>query len=470
MNSIEHMVIYLNKLYNPLNNTDKNNLQIINDNKSIYNISSLNNFNDDIKSKLDLLQSIGTDYYDKNDEKKINVNINNILKEGKKTLLNIYNYTKGDLNTKKKLLNKYNKVDFFAKLKNFDISIDKNDPENYRFMCNHSDEIKIIDKLFVYTLRDKFPNLINKYIFKAGDKFNDSCRELADKNTKSIDETVLLDLTKAFDSIDWDIFEKLLIRALNRKKNNSNNISSDEITLLVAEYLLIIRNRIFNYRKKIINVSIGISQGLPSSTFIFTIIFQEIIDEWLEDNIFKIDIDFLLNIFVDDIYIKVKNLVLKNDIIKSLILILEKYKLKINTKKSKADPKLELTYLERLTDKDFYLGIPFTRDINSYQNIILENYKNGKHRNRDLNINCKNKSKNDNYESIILTINSWDDIYDYLVNKENVNSKTNKKILLHLYGYLQYKLIPLIKDYEEIRGKCNKQLILNFIKEKFLVF
>jgi hypothetical protein len=450
MNSNEIIVSYLNNLYNidNFNNNNKSiitirNLLTINSNKTIYDISSQDNFYNDIKSKIKLLKPIGVNCYNKNDvEDKLKVNIYNVLKK-KRQLSNIYNYIKADLNDKKKLLQKYNKVKFFSKIK--DKSEDKNDPTNYRFMCDHKDEVKIIDKLFVYTIRTKFPNIIDTDIFKAGDQYNISCIELATNNTKDIKYVVLLDLAKAFDSISWEFLEELLLQSLIR--NNTLNIELDEIVLLVDEYLLILKNRDFYYRKNKINVYCGISQGFPSSSFIFTLFFQEIVYIWLKNNIliFKINVDFILSIYVDDVYIKILNLVLANEIVESLTLILEKYGLIINKKKSKADPILQIDYLEELTDKDIYLGIPFTRDIFNYKTITLKEYKK-KH-------DCKK-----------LNINTWEDIYTYIIDKD-----TNKKILNHLFGYLTYKLKPLISYHNGSNCKCTKNLIISFIQHNFII-
>jgi hypothetical protein len=448
MNSNEVVVRYLNNLYDVTDSNNKpiniiKNLLTINSNKTIYDTSSHDNFHNDIKSKIKLLKSIGANCYSKNDvPDKVKVDIDNVLKK-KKQLFNIYNYIKADLNGKKKLLPKYNKVNFFSKIK--DNSKDKNDPTNYRFMCDHRDEVKIIDKLFVHTIRTKFPNIINNDICKTGDKYNISCIELATNNTNDINHVVLLDLCRAFDSVSWDFLEKLLLQSLIR--NNTLNIELDEIVLLVDEYLLILKNRNFYYKKKKIDVHCGLSQGLPSSDFIFTLFFQEIIYIWLKDNIliFKINVDFILNVYVDDIYIKILNLILANNIIESLTVTLEKYELNINKQKSKADPILQIDSLEELTDKDIYLGIPFTRNIFNYKNIILEEYKK-KHECRELNIK------------------TWNEMYAYIINKD-----TKKNILNHLFGYLTYKLKPLISYYHGTDCKCTKELIIDFIQQKFII-
>ena len=122
-----------------------------------------------------------------------------------------------------------------------------------------------------------------------------------------------------------------------------------------------------------------------------------------------------------------------SEIINSLINFIEQYQLLINKKKSKADPKLYLPeFPNKLSCNDFYLGIPFTRDIKLYGEIILKEFQ-SRHINN-------------------LT---WEDIYNKIITDDN-----NRKSIL---GYLNYKLKPIIKC-----DQINKQIILDFIKDNFI--
>jgi len=78
---------------------------------------------------------------------------------------------------------------------------------------------------------------------------------------------------------------------------------------------LIIKN--INYQK-------GLPVGLPSSNLVFSLIIDEIIFRWKNQNehLFEIGKDFKLNIYVDDIYIKLFNLIIKDSVIITLIDIL----------------------------------------------------------------------------------------------------------------------------------------------------
>ena len=98
------------------------------------------------------------------------------------------------------------------------------------------------------------------------------------------------------------------------------------------------------------------------------------------------------------------------------MIILTKYKLYVNKQKSKADPKLNISYLGELTINDLYLGIPFTRNILVYMPIILNNF---------------NKKHNRKY--------NWIDIYNILL------LKTHKDYKL-LNGFLRHFRLLLMLD------------------------
>ena len=400
--------------------------------QNIYDISSLENFIKDVKSRKICLNSIGRNAYNPTDpESKLYIDVS---KTTNKTLENVFNYINANYTEKKKYIQEFNNVSFFEKKK--DTSLDNN-INNFRFMCQHTDFIKLIDKLFVLKVKTLCgDNLININIFKSENlKFKNlefqNCLKIATKNTETLDYGISIDIHKAFDSVDWYLLKILLLKSLSKKVNYDVALS------LVEEYFLILTNRNFYYNDEKINVKKGVSQGLPSSNFIFTLFFQEIVNEWIEENNFIIDVDFTLNIYVDDVYIKVINYNNPSHIVESFINILTKYKLYVNKQKSKADPKLNISYLGELTINDLYLGIPFTRNLQEYAKIIINEYIK------------RHKKKN---------IKSWNDMLYKLIDDES-------KIKNHLFGFLQYKLKPIIESENKIKyEKFTREIILSFIK------
>jgi hypothetical protein len=152
---------------------------------------------------------------------------------------------------------------------------------------------------------------------------------------------------------------------------------------------------------------------------------DSIINEWLEENkgAFRINSDFIINIYVDDIYLKILNLELKEILIVTLIDKIKKYKFNVNFEKCKADEKLQLEFFTNLEESDLYLGIPFTRDIRKYTEIILKRYGN----------------------------ETYKELYQKLITGHNDSKK--------IYGYFNYKLKPLL---------VNEETTLSFI-EKYLI-
>ena len=66
--------------------------------------------------------------------------------------------------------------------------------------------------------------------------------------------------------------------------------------------MVIMKNRNFLYNNRKIKVNKGLATGLPSSTLAFTIIMDEIITRWFAETNYKNNEDFIINIYVDDIY------------------------------------------------------------------------------------------------------------------------------------------------------------------------
>jgi hypothetical protein len=147
--------------------------------------------------------------------------------------------------------------------------------------------------------------------------------------------------------------------------------------------MYVIRQRVIYYKNAKVNYKKGIPTGMPSSNIVFSLLMDGIIDEWLAENTnkFKINDDFILNVYVDDIYLKIINLDLKEFVINSLINIIKKYKFNINLQKCKADENLKLNNFSKLEEHDLYLGIPFTRNVKKFTDLTLNQY-NVKNKNR----------------------------------------------------------------------------------------
>jgi hypothetical protein len=421
----------------------KNNDVCNNDELIIFNdLLNLNetneaDFKDRIKKNLKALRDIGfRQYYhlkleekilrlktEGSDEENVNIITKNITD---KNIDDVYKYKIANTLKRKDLMKNISICRIFAKYKSGDAS----QPNNFRYFVNHHNVIKIIDRLWCIELINKCgKNLPDPKIFKSNliKQFSPSVIKTAASNTNNFDNVILLDIQKAFDSVNWTVLEYLLMSNLTRKINKT------EATKLVEQYMVVMKNRNFLYNNRKIKVKKGLATGLPSSATIFTLIMDEIITQWFAKTNYRNNEDFIINIYVDDIYIKFLKYDRISEIINSLINFIEQYQLLINKQKSKVDPKLYLPdFPNKLSCNDFYLGIPFTRDIKLYGQIILKEFQT-KHINN-------------------LT---WQDIYNKII----MNDPSKKSII----GYLNYKLKPIINC-----EQTNTQIILDFIKDNFI--
>jgi hypothetical protein len=410
--SEDEIVNYLNKLW--YNN-------YINNNNILYNIFTyisniyykfINKYNtSNMKNNIPNLKKIGISIYNDatiNNEQQINNKIKN------KHLNNIIMFKNSNYYNRINIIKKYGMSYIFYKHKKGSTD----DCNNFRYYINHHNIIKILDRLWYQEIILHSNYLPDSNIFKVKltkDSQIENLIDIAKNNTLSTDNVLLLDLIKAYDSVEYDILEDLLLSNLKRKMNIMY------ATELFEQYMIIIKNRTIIYNKTKINVLKSIPTGLPSSCLVFTYIMDEIIYRFLNDNKhnFLINIDFIINIYFDDIYVKILDISKTYLIIDSLINILNKYKFKISYDKSKISKTLNYNKFQELVETDLYLGIPFTRDINTYMKIILNE--------------CNNKKKF-NY--------TWNNIYHILV-----NNLEHKQILL---GYLNYKLKPILNNMDII--------------------
>jgi hypothetical protein len=393
--------------------TFKNNLILIKNidySKIYFNCFDVKNFN--LKSEGDLKNNL-------------NVVIETISEDDIKS---IYTYIHSPIDKKKNIIKKYSKCIIIPKNKNQD---DLSDPDNFRYYTNHHNVIKIIDRLWCIKLLSKFKSEpLDKNIFKSSLLENDFSHiiKLATLNTSSQENKVILDIAKAFDSVDWDIVYRLVHSNLSKKIDE--NFSKE----IIEEFMLILKNRIIYYDNFIINVSSGIPLGLPSSNIIFHFMIDEIISRWLENNK-KYCNNFILNIFVDDIYFEFDKLISINEInylIINLMNYFKNYGLIINRNKIKFGSNIYTKKIGNLLlETDLYLGIPFTRNIEKYGEIILNQF-------------------NERYYANL----TWSNIYEYISTKTNCSNS--------LTSYFCFKLKPIIGIY------VNKIILLEFIKTNYL--
>jgi hypothetical protein len=310
---------------------------------------------------------------------------------------------------------------------------DKTKPESFRYLINHHNTIKILDRLWCVDLLNKIKdNVPDQQIYKTSliHRFNSSTSDIAVQNTMSMNSIVLIDIIKAFDSLEWDVLENLLISNLTRKT------CTDTAKELVEQYMIILKNREFYYNNQRITISKGISTGLPSSNLVFTLAIEEIIHRWFNKTKYENNKDFIMNVYVDDIYLKFLNKADANNIVTSLIQFLAEYQFYVNKNKSKASRDLTVDISNKLKPTDYYLGIPFTRDIKLYGKLILNEFANNK---------------------LYL---DWEEIYDEL-NKDSSNKEVlhNQRIII---GFMNYKLKPFLNnDSTESPKEQIKNVIFN---------
>ena len=296
-------------------------------------------------------------------------------------------------------------------------------PQNYRWLIDHNNLIKLIDHCWyiditIFLKKIKYRNKI--FICNIYKNYTKNTIEWANKHTLTKHKVILLDIKAAFDSIEFNILGEYLLANLIRKFGSkyAKNIL-DRYMILLKYRLLYIKNS--NIKQKYLK---GIPSGLPSSTLIFTLFIEEIIYRWLFKNNYQflINIDFYIYIYVDDIYIKIKNRLKTNIIINSLIESLNDAKLFININKCKSNLPNNLHFPKLLTT-DLYLGIPFTRNKLIYHHIILKNF-------------------NDKYNVQY----NWITLHNILINNNTINKKK-------VCGFLLYKLAPIINYYYHINIK-----------------
>jgi hypothetical protein len=392
-------------------------------------------FKTQVRENLKKIREIGFRvYHNVGLEKEVNLNPSTVTNN---EINQVYNFKAGTGLSRNSLMKDICRCTIFPKYKSGDVT----KPENFRYLVNHHNAVKIINRIWCMELIQKCgKNIPDNQIYKANlvKSFSGSIINTAVSNTQSIDNVVLIDISRAFDSLEWDVLENLLLTNLTRK------INSETAKELVEQYMTIIKNRELYYNGHLIEISKGIPTGLPSSNLVFTLALEEILFRWLNETGYKNDKDFIMNVYVDDIYLKIKNTSEVNNIVNSLIKQLSTYQLNINKIKSKADESLKISTINVIKNTDYYLGIPFTRDIKLYGQLVLNEFKTNK-----MNL-------------------SWGQIYDKL-NSED----TPYEEISIIIGFMNYKLRPFLDLNSESNEnsntiESNREKIKKFIFDKYV--
>jgi hypothetical protein len=350
----------------------------------------------------------------------------------------------------KKFLNEhpdYKKSEFFIEFKAKTKTVEgfEKNPENFRIFMHYNNWKKIIDNLWgnlvckLLKNGDDSSNIVNKDIFYA-----DICSSLtsnyanssAYSNNFSIgiestkdgpDNVVQLDLTKCYDSVKWPVLKFLLMGCFTRRfsKKYGPEKGLKLATHFVEIYMTLLTTMNISYNSIPIDLCTSLPTGPFSSASVFTWMMDELIYLWLDKNKskYKLDEDFIIKIYIDDTFIKLKSakaISNANEIVQSLWDFIQSFLLTVNLKKSVADPKLKLMIKETLQsnpkplppleDTHMYLGIPFTRNIDKYFGVILDEFV----------------DKKLNYKKF----DTWFFIYNIVDNAE-------------ILSYLKWKLRPL---------------------------
>jgi hypothetical protein len=430
--SDEVVITYLKELWN--SDIMDGNLPIIEEEKVVVPNTDLDEkkediseFKKEVRTKLQALRDVGFRvYHNIGLEKEVNLEPKTVTDND---IDKVHTYKVGTYLTRKQLMTNIAKCTVFPKYK----SGVTTEPSNFRYLVNHHNTVKILDRMWVLETMQKLgTNIPDPEIYKSNlvKNFSPNIIHTAIKNTLSIDSIVLLDITRAFDSLEWNILEELLMANLTRKTN------SEIAQNIVSQYMVILRNRELYYNNNIVPISKGIPTGLPSSNLVFTLALEEIIFRWLVHNGYKNNVDFMLNVYVDDIYIKIINLLKTHDVVTSLTEHLAKYKLYVNKAKSKASYNLNLIDLNELKENDYYLGIPFTRNKKLYGELILKEFQKNK-------INL-----------------SWESIYNKL------SSDDKDEMVPIIFGFMNYKLKPIMNNNDMSNG--NRMLVSKFIHDNYV--
>ena len=436
--TIESLIDYLNNFYKSENDQkNKLDLSIINTKITDDNLKSFKNF---IVNNIDNINyNANISNYGDSLERDISLTKKDLHLNNSESLLlfRCYNDFNNNYKINQNLLKKINKCKIFPKYKG---NGDNKLLNNFRFLFDHSKYFKILDKLLTMELVEKLKknnNMPNKDIYCANiDRiYSNSIKELAYDIVKSDDNYILIDISKAFDSLEFDFIERKLYSYLSKKLSLKDSF---EIT---QKYMYLLRNRRCYFLNNKVKVSKGITTGLCSSAIIFTLLFDEIFTEYIEilkRNNIKLGVDYNLRIYMDDICIKLNKTDLANYIFDMLIKLLGFNRYKINKDKCKVSRNLDIPNVKKIVDGDFYLGLPFSSSIKNYLDIIFDQFKK-KHINIDV-LEIKR----------LLRLKK---IYQDLPILDEITRKINGFFQYKLYGLNKYNLDVKSEDLINIINK-----------------
>lgn len=366
----DEVIEYLTSLWSDNNTLPNNAPKSLPSVTKMTNLSNFKNTLSKVSSNLVFQANFGA-YSDKL-EKELSLNKNQIKMNNKNTTL-LY-YCLSDLvrydNIRPRFFNKIKYADLFEKLKKGD----NKDPKNFRYLSNHHKIYKILDKFWCVSIvnilnrNNKLPdkNIIKNALHR---KYQISIRDLALEKITSYangNKVVLLDISKAFDSVSWNVIKELLTKNLTRK------INSNFANKMVKQYLFLICNRVIKFKNNIIKMKKSIATGLPSSTLVFSLLIEQIIYQW--QNLDSKNKGLKINTYVDDIFIEFLSTDCYSEVTESLINYLAKYNLKVNPNKTKTNI-ISLPY-SQITSSDTYLGLPFANNVKTYIKECIVMYQN----------------------------------------------------------------------------------------------
>jgi hypothetical protein len=414
---------YLNNLYDDINTYEKENKVLINK----IDKNEFENFKIYMLSNIDRLKySHSFSGYNKL-EKNIRITKKDLLMNDKDLKILYLAKKNMDVNCCYERTNTIMKTHIYPKSKKKKLNIIEENPNDNRYLFDHSKFIKILDKLWLLEL-DNLTNNIFGMLIKDMFYVNTNIKNLAVKITNDPKNLLLLDLKKAFDSVKYNTIKILLGRFFERNKIDNKYLE---------QYMFMLNNRKCYYRcnKKsyLIKINKGIPTGLASSTFVFSVILNEIFLELFE----KFDYNEYFNfyIYVDDICVKIKD---ENN--KYLILLLfndlnnlfTKYGLILNEDKCKISPNLKgILKCGFINNEEMYLGIPFERREYQYKKIILNQFNERYNTNYTFNEFFKSNNRsvkgflNYKYKDIIFNDN-----------KSDLHIIINKYIILNILSFI----------------------------------
>jgi hypothetical protein len=377
---------YLNNLYDDINiYKNENKILIDKTNKNEF-----ENFKIYMLANIDRLKySHNLSGYNKL-EKNIRITKKDLLMNDKDFKILYLAKKNMDINFCYKRTNIIMKTQIYPKSKKKKLNIIEENPNDNRYLFDHSKFIKILDKLWLLEL-DYLTNNIFGMLIKDMFYVNTNIKNLAVKITNEPKNLLLLDLKKAFDSVKYNTIKILLGRFFERNKINNKYLE---------QYMFMLNNRKCYYRNNknsyLIKINKGIPTGLASSTFVFSVILNEIFLELFE--MFDYNEYFDFYIYVDDICIKAKDeeykhliLLLFNDLDK----LFRKYGLILNEKKCKISYNFRgILNCGFINNEELYLGIPFERRQKRYKKIIFNQFNERYMTNYTFNEFFKSNNKN----------------------------------------------------------------------------